>query len=533
MINDMDETKDETGLQPIIIHPEIQGDGRPFGEPELERRVQRRRSTDVDLSVIPAGRLEPDGESYSPPELSAGETKRAFSLDALRGLFLLSMTFGFTIMSEHLPAWMYHRQFDPQDHVIAVFGISWRDLAYASFLFTMAAAIPLTLTRRMENGELEIGIIFAALKRTFLLVVFALMVAHSNTFFLGYTDTGRLLGLLGFGLMWLVFTRRRKDWSATRYKLLNRIGWAATIAFLLLSPLAYGETFTFSRNDDIIIGLAFAALSGSILWYFTRKHIAWRLVALAVVVALYLSAHQDGWVESFWYNSNSFLFDPGMLTLLTVVVPGTIAGDLLLRWMRSGESRAIGLQSWSRGRTSLLSAISILITPLVVVGMYNRWVQATTFAVLGLVVAGFFLVRNPRGAAEELLQKLFLWGALWLVLGLFLEPSEGGIRKVPETLSYFFTVTGTTSLLLVAMTAIIDVLDKRRFVHLLIDLGHNPLLTYVVFTVFLNSVFELVHPLQSVLEGSPGESILRSIIMTILSVLIVRYFTRRRIFWRT
>jgi predicted acyltransferase len=542
MINDMDKTKkeagsgatgDDEGLEPIVIHPEIQGDGRPFGEPELERRVQRRRRTDVDLSVIPAGRLAIDGESYSPPELSAGETKRAFSLDALRGLFLLSMTFGFTIMSEHLPAWMYHRQFDPHDHVIAVFGISWRDLAYASFLFTMAAAIPLTLTRRMDNGEPEIGIIFAALRRTFLLIVFALMVAHSNTFFLGYTDTGRLLGLLGFGLMWLVFTRRRKDWRESRYKLLNRIGWVATIAFLLLSPLAYGKTFTFSRNDDIIIGLAFAALTGSILWYFTRKHIEWRLVVLAGVVALYVSAHHDGWVQDFWFNSDGFLFDPSMLTLLTVVVPGTIAGDLLLRWMRSGESRSLGLQSWTRGRTSLLSAICLFITPLVVVGLYNRWVEATTLAVLALVAAGFFLVRNPRGTAEELLQKLFLWGALWLVLGLFLEPSEGGIRKVPETLSYFFTVTGTTSLLLVAMTAIVDVLDKRRFVRLLIDLGHNPLLCYVIFTVFLNSIFELIHPLQPVLQGSPGESILRSIIMTILSVLIVRYFTRRRIFWRT
>ena len=56
------------------------------------------------------------------------------------------------------------------------------------------------------------------------------------------------------------------------------------------------------------------------------------------------------------------------------------------------------------------------------------------------------------------------------------------------------------------MAAIIDVLDKRRFVRLLIDLGHNPLLCYVMFTVFLNSLFELIHPLQPVLQGSPGES---------------------------
>ena len=249
-------------IQPIVIHPELQGDGREFGEPVIERRAQRRRSTDKDYGLIPAGRLAPDGESYSPPELTVGgETRRAFSLDALRGLFLLSMTFGFTIMSEHLPAWMYHRQFNPQDQVINVFGISWRDLAYASFLFTMAAAIPLTLTRRMENGEPEIGIVFASFRRWFMLLTFSLLVAYSNTFFLGYNDVGRALSLLGFALMWLVFTRRRKDWSATRFKILNRIGWVATIAFLALSPLAYGKMFSFAQNDDIITGLAFAALA--------------------------------------------------------------------------------------------------------------------------------------------------------------------------------------------------------------------------------------------------------------------------------
>jgi hypothetical protein len=520
--------------EPIVIHPELQGDGREFGEPVFERRTQRRRQTDPDDSVIPSGRLAADGESYSPPELSAGETKRAFSLDALRGLFLLSMTFGFTIANEHLPAWMYHRQFDPQDNVINVFGISWRDLAYASFLFTMAAAIPLTLTRRMDHGEPELGIIFAALRRAFMLIVFALMVAHSNTFFLGYTDTGRVMALLGFGLMWLVFTRRRKDWSATRFSILNKIGWVATIAFLALSPLAYGKSFTFERIDDIIVGLAFAALTGSLIWYFTRTRIQLRLAILAAVVALYFGSRQGGWIQDFWYNSPfPYLVAPSMLSLLTVVIPGTIAGDLLLGWMRSGESREGGTRTWTSGRIGLLSAICIAITPIVTVGMYNRWVEATTLIVLALLGAGLALVRGARTPGEMLVRRLFLWGSLWLVFGLFLEPAEGGIRKVPETLSYFFTVTGTTSLLLVAMTAIVDVLDKRKYVRLLIDLGHNPLLCYVMFTAFLNSFLELIHPLQPVLQGSPGESVLRSIIVTVVTVLLVRYFTRRRIFWRT
>lgn len=524
----------DSDVQPIVIHPELQGDGRAFEEPVLERRTMRRRKTDSDDSAIPGGRLAADGESYSPPELSAGEAKRAFSLDALRGLFLLSMTFGFTIMSEDLPAWMYHRQFDRHDQLVNVYGISWRDLAYASFLFTMAAALPLTLTRRMDNGEPEIGIVMAAFRRAFLLIVFAMLVASSNTYFLGYTDSARLLALLGFGVMWLVFTRRRKDWSPRRYKILNRAGWVAVILFLALSPLAYGKTFSLTRTDDIIMGLAVAAFFGSLIWYFTRNHLEWRLAILAGVVAMYLGARQDGWLQQFWYASPfPWLFTPSQLSLLCVVIPGTIAGDHLLKWMRSGEQAHSVPRIWAGGRILLLSALCIAITPIITAGLYNRWVEETTLVTAALVIAGFFLVRSPRTAGEQLLRNLFVWAALWLMLGLFLEPAEGGIRKVPETLSYFFTVTGSTAMLLVAMAAIIDLLDKRRFVHALIDLGHNPLLTYVLFTVFLNSLFELIPPLRTVLEGSPGESILRSIISTVVVVIIVRFFTRRRIFWRT
>lgn len=301
-----------------------------------------------------------------------------------------------------------------------------------------------------------------------------------------------------------------------------------------MSPLAYGKSFTFTQNDDIITGLAFAALSGSLIWYFTRTKLQWRLAILAGVVALYVSAHQDGWVQQFYYSSPiPGIIDTSMLSLLAVVIPGTIAGDILLRWMRSGEGEQSVPRLWTNACILLLSTMCCALTPIVTVGLYNRWVGATTLVVTALVIAGFALVRSPRTAGETLLRNLYMWAALWLMLGLFLEPSEGGIRKVPETLSYFFTVTGTTSMLLVAMAALVDLLKKRRFVHLLIDLGHNPLLTYVVFTVFLNSAFELIHPLQPVLEGSPGESILRSIIMTVITVVIVRFFTRRRIFWRT
>jgi predicted acyltransferase len=134
---------------------------------------------------------------------------------------------------------------------------------------------------------------------------------------------------------------------------------------------------------------------------------------------------------------------------------------------------------------------------------------------------------------DRMLRSMFAWGALWLTIGLFLEPAEGGIKKVPETLTYFFSVTGVTSLLLVAMTVITDGIERRGWVHALIDVGQNPLLGYVLFTVLLNPLLELIPPLRPVLMSSPAESVIRSLIETVMVVVAVRFVTHRRVFWRT
>jgi predicted acyltransferase len=152
---------------------------------------------------------------------------------------------------------------------------------------------------------------------------------------------------------------------------------------------------------------------------------------------------------------------------------------------------------------------------------------------VALVIAGLFLTMNPRSSDERMLRSLFLWAATWLVIGLVLDPSEGGIKKTPETLSYFFTVTGLTMMLLVALTVITESLAKRRAVSALIDVGHNPLLTYVIYTVLINSLFEMIPPMRAVLRASQGEAMLRSVLELVIVVLLVRLASRRRIYWRT
>lgn len=529
---------------PIVIHGPLQGtDSSAAGEsavsPERGSSAMgdargRRMLGDADGSGIPDVSPSSDEAGVAPPQEPSAEPRRAYSLDALRGLFLVLMTLGFTIHGQYFPDWMYHRQFPPPGDLVEVAGIAWRDLAYAAFLFTMAAALPITLSRRIEREETEMAIVFAAIRRFVMLFVFALLIGHSNTFFTGYTQEARALAILGFVIMALVFTRRRKDWSERWFKVANAAGWMAAVLFLALSPLVYDSVFTPTRRDDIIAGLAFAALSGSLIWYFTRDNLNARLLVLAGAIALYLGARSEGWIQSFWWNSPApWLFQASQLTLLAVVIPGTIAGDVLLRWMRAPTAPDHISVRWSDSRIVLLSMLSLAFAPLIVVGMYNRWVLGTTQLAIALCIAGAFLTWRPTSSTERLLRRLFSWAALWLLLGLVLEPFEGGIKKVPDTLSYFFTVTGVTMMTMVALVAIVDVKGWRKSVGPLIDVGHNPMLAYVLFTVFLNSLTEMFPATRSLLRASAGESILRSAITTVLVVLIVQLFTRKRIFWRT
>ena len=508
--------------QPIVIHPPIHG--------EIE---DKEASTPVAVAPIVTVRAEPAPPATpSAAPAATTESRRAHGLDALRGLFLVLMTLGFSLRGNDFPLWMYHRQMPPPEFsVVPIPGLGWRDLAYGAFLFTMAAALPLTLSRKIAKGETELGIIFAAIKRYGLLLLFALLVGHSNTYFTGYTQTARVIGLVGLLAMALVFTRRRPDWNERTFDRIHLAGWALALGFLALSPLAYGKTFAFDRIDDVIAGLAFAALAGSVVWYFTRENLAARLGVLAFATAMFLGSRDDGWLQQWWYASPvPWAFAPSRLALLTIVIPGTIAGDAVLRWMRSSETAAAG---WSAGRLLSAAFLAFAFTPLIVVGTYTREVHITTQLCLGMALGGLFLTSGPTNSLERAVRSLFLWGAIWILLGMFMEPFQGGIKKVPETLSYFFTIAGITTMLLVSLMVLVDGLAKRRWLSPLIDVGHNPLLMYVVLSIGLTCALELIEPLRGVMRSTPAQSLARSVIETTIAVLIVRFASRRRVYWRT
>jgi hypothetical protein len=85
----------------------------------------------------------------------------------------------------------------------------------------------------------------------------------------------------------------------------------------------------------------------------------------------------------------------------------------------------------------------------------------------------------------------------------------------------------------VALVSIVDGLKRRRWVATLIDVGHNPLLCYVLFTVLLNPLFELVPAVRNISMDNMLNQAWRSAVELAMVIAIVRFMSRRRIYWRT
>jgi predicted acyltransferase len=461
--------------------------------------------------------------------------RRVDALDALRGLFLLSMTLGFSIAEGVYPAWMYHRQEPPPTHAFAeIAGLTWRDLAYPAFLFTMAAAIPISFGLRVARGAGLAALARASLRRWFLLFCFALIVAHSSGYWIGeYSRLSRTLSLVGFGLLCLIFTRRPERMDPRVLRALRALGWLGALAFLAFTPALYGQQFALERRDEILAELAFGSFVSIWIWYGTRREPLLRVALLGLVVALTLGATAEGWVAQLWWSSPvPAVFEFSHLELLCVLIPGLFAGDRLFRWMHLTPGEGASAPAWGAHRVAALALCCALASPILVVGLYQRRTLATALAIFALCAVVLAFVREPAHEDERLLRDLCRWGALLLAAGMLLEPFQGGIKKVPATLSYYFALAGNSAWLLAALVALTGRLGLRQRLAWLVEVGQNPLIAYVLLTLFLEPALDFIPGMGDFLRGSPAELLVRSLLSLALVAGIVRELTRRRLYWR-
>lgn len=523
--------------EPIVIHGPLTGES---GRATEEREDEASGTTVTVLDVVPTTIVATSREAPAAQPQRAQAAARVESVDAFRGILLLLMNFAYTIpLWGPFAGWMYHQQVPPAPlgantdvaGYVDIAGVTWRDLLFPGFLFTMSAALPIVFGARLAKGMTYPHITWLAIKRAVLLFTMALIVGHTNPYWTqDFTWLGNVLALIGFVACFAFLVRPRSDWPPTQTQWLKRGAAVLVIAVLFALPAAYGQTFALERRDGILAAIAFLTVVGSVIWLFTRSNLTARLGILAVLLVARLGSSQVQWLSDVWNTTPArWLYEPWYLDLIAIVIAGTVIGDLVARWASVSRSE----RGWSRPRAAGLAALGFSVVPVLCVGLYVRRYPTATAAVIVAIAAGMLLL-GARATSERdrVTARMYAWAALWLILGTIVEPLEGGIKKDPQTLGFILLATGSAIATLASIHLVTTSLTtRRRLLGPIVAIGQNPLLAYVVFTLGVSHLLWLSGYGEAFTATWP-QALARSVLLTALCGGIVLYATRKRLLWR-
>ncbi|KIC94065.1 DUF5009 domain-containing protein [Flavihumibacter solisilvae] len=462
--------------------------------------------------------------------------QRNISLDALRGFSILAMVLSSSIAFGILPSWMYHAQVPPPYHKFdpALPGISWVDLVFPFFLFSMGAAIPLSLQKKVNSGSGFLPVFYIAGRRFVLLAFFALFTVHMRSAMLSGAPqlTHYLLSIAAFVLLFFQFFEPA-DERNRKYFLPGRFA-AFTIALLMLFflPFKDGNGFSWTRIDIILLVLANMALFGTITWWLTRHNTWLRIGIVPFIMAVFLGASQPGtWNEVlFNWSPMPALYKFYYLKYLFIIIPGTIAGE----WIAGNnkvEPVAAEKQSW----LVLVTALALL---MVVANTVLLFAQHNFPALVVTLVlsAGIYLGIVKAGVEQmKLIRLFFIAGTYSLLLGLFFNAWEGGIKKDPSTYSYYFVTAGLAFFMLIVFYGIQLVKRGDSVVNYLALNGRNPMVAYVAGNLLLLPILHATGLISIFTQMETGmwTGIARGVLFTGIVSLITIFFTKRKWLWKT
>lgn len=476
--------------------------------------------------------------------------QRDQSLDALRGFAILAMVLSGSIAyGGVLPAWMYHAQVPPPLHKFlpTLPGISWVDLVFPFFLFSMGAAIPLSLSKLEKEGAPFYKVLWIAARRFVALAFFALFTQHMKAWVLAAQPGVKehLLSLLAFALLFFGLYDYKGEKRRTLFAAAKTVSFAAAVALLWTLPTADGDGFKTTRVDIIILVLANMAFFGTVIWWLTRESPALRIGLLAFVMAVFLASKTPGsWTETFYnWSPVQWLYKFYYLKYLFIISPGTVAGEWMKSWSdgsnRSYKSADVGggevikpnaaSSSWL-----LLAALAFGIVWCNTALLFSRLLVLNLALSVGLLLLIYFLLRRTA-AGNELMRRFFTAGAFLLLLGLCFEPFEGGIKKDPSTYSYYFVTSGLAFFMLMGFGALQRAgVGKGLLTYLSLN-GRNPMVAYVAGSLLLLPVLHLTGAIKlfDALNTSAWIGFLRGVLFTGIVSLITVAFTKRKWFWKT
>jgi len=466
-------------------------------------------------------------------------SKRALSLDALRGYAILTMVLSGTIVSGILPAWMYHAQTPPPSNQFdpSVLGITWVDLVFPFFLFAMGAAFPFSIGKRLEKGISLWKVSAESILRGCQLTFFAIFIQHMYPWVVSAPQDYRawFITLIAFVLMFPMFMRlpwKMPGW--TRYAI-KFAAFGVGVLMLLTVKYANDRSFALAYSNIIILVLANMAIFGSLIYIFTAKNKLLRLAILPFVMAVFLGSDTDGsWQKIvFNYSPVPWMYKFYYLKYLFIVLPGSIAGEYILEWMGKNNENSDRKKENKIAISMLILTVVLIVTNLIF--LLARLTVVNLIVSSSLLLVGYFLLKPCKSDDAVLWKNFFVAGAYLLLLGLFFEAFEGGIRKDRSTYSYYFVTSGLAFMALIFFTVVCDYFRRSKYVSFLVMAGQNPMIAYVGASMVVLPILQIVGAgsLLETMMTNPWTGFLRGLIVTALVTLMTMFFTCIKWFWRT
>ncbi|MDY3978878.1 MAG: DUF5009 domain-containing protein [Tidjanibacter sp.] len=464
--------------------------------------------------------------------------QRANSLDALRGFAIITMVLSATVVAGILPPWMYHAQTPPPTHLYdpSISGLTWVDLVFPFFLFSMGAAFPLSIGRRLGGGESVWRLVGDTVLRWLQLAFFAIFIQHFYPYVVSQPQDMRswLLALAAFALLFPMFMRypRLPLWGRAAIK---AAAYGAAVAMLLTTRYAGGRVFSLGFSNIIILILSNMALFGGLTYLFTADHRKLRIVIAVVVALLTLGGDVEGsWSSRIMgFSPVGWLLRFDYLRYLLILIPASFAGEWLVEAMKSGATE---LHSPRNNRSAIVLALLSVVAIVATLWSINHHKIGIAFIANTLYGIFAWLTMRRNDTPMALLWRRLLLLALMLMLfGLVAEPLQCGVKKDPATISYLLSTSALALYALIFLSIVCDYFGCRRSTAFLTMSGRNPMVAYVAGDLLLYPLFNLtgLSFVLGIFYSTPLLGFLHGVLLTSLCVLVTMASTKLKLYWRT
>jgi predicted acyltransferase len=471
--------------------------------------------------------------------------QRNQTLDALRGYAILTMVLSGSIaFGDTLPAWMYHAQVPPPLHqfVPTLAGITWVDLVFPFFLFTMGAAIPLALQKNIIAKTSFVQILFIAFRRFFLLAFFALFTHHLMPWVLSSEPTAKhfLLSIAAFVLVFFQLYDNKNEKYKQLFVGLKFVSFAIAIVLLYVLPFKDGNGFTLINTDIIIIVLANMAFFGTIIYWLTKNNSLLRIGILPFIMAVFLTAKEpnEGWTKLLFSFESipgfkiDWLYQFYFLKYLFIIIPGTLAGEYFLKY---AKNEAVQIGDNKNGLLKIIAGLAFALVISNTIFLFERYLFLNVIVSVAIITTIYFFIKKLVKENNQLLFHFFTAGAYLLLLGLFFEAYEGGIKKDNSTYSYYFVTSGLAFFMLISFSGLALGKFGSSINNYLSLNGRNPMVAYIAGNLLLQPILHLSNAnlLFDMMNVNPILGFLKGVLFTGIVSIITILFTKKGWFWKS